>query len=155
MPGYGTNFEAPVFIGTRPTSGINSPAINDYGVAQVLQRGTIVANSSLVVSGTIFVPIGSTIIDITEDTVVAWNAGSVVATIGTAAADTSFAPSTTITATGRYRPTFTATNLLNMGSVSGTGSIVWSVTPSVSCSAGKSVFTIEYAPNQNTYVGAT
>lgn len=155
MPGYGTSFEAPLFIGTRPQSAINSPATNDYGVVQAMQRQTIVANSSLVVSGTVVLPIGSTIIDITEDTLVAWNAGSVVATIGTAAADTSFAPSTTITATGRYRPTFTATNLLNMGSVSGTGTIVWSVTPSVSCSAGTTVLTLEYAPNQNTYVGAT
>ena len=155
MPGFGTNFEAPVFIGTRPQSGINTPAINDYGSVQALQRGTIVANGSIAVSQTVYVPIGTTIIDMTEDTIVAWNAGSAVATVGTAAADTTFSAATTVTAVGRFRPTFTAANLTNMGSVAGTGVIVFTITPSASCSAGSTVWTLEYAPNQNTYVGAT
>ena len=88
MPGFGTNFNGPVFVGTRPQNSATTPAINDYWPVQCNVRGTVFASGTLTVSGTAYLPIGSVIIDVTEDTLVAWNAGSAVATVGTAAADT-------------------------------------------------------------------
>ena len=155
MPGFGTSFIGPVLVGTRPQTAINSPSINDFGNVTMMQRGTVVAAGTTAVSGTIYVPVGAVVTGITEDTLVAWNAGSAVATVGTAAADTSFCTSNTVTSTGRVRPTFSATNLINMGSIATPGQMVYTVTPSASCSAGSTVFTIEYAPTVQQYIGAT
>ena len=155
MPGNGTNFEAPVYVGTRPQSTPTTPWINDYGPVQCLARGTLTAAGTATVSGTVYVPIGSVLIDVTEDTLTAWNGGTAVATVGTAAADATYAGNTDVHATGRTRPAFTATQLLNMGSVVAPAALVFSIAPGASSTLGATVFTFEYAPTQQTYIGNT
>lgn len=156
MPGFGTNFDGPVFVGTRPQSSPTTPAINDYGPVQCMQRSTIVAAGTATVSGTIYVPIGSVILDITEDTITAWNGGTVAnATIGTSAGDVSFAGTTDVHTAGRFRPTFTATQLTNLGSVAAPGALIFSIAPAASAAAGSTVFTIEYAPTAQPFTGST
>jgi hypothetical protein len=154
MPGPGTNFEAPLLVGTRPQSSPTTPQINDYGSAVLEQRVTLVANSTTAVTANLYLPIGSVILDITEDTTTAWSSGTAVATVGTAAADTTYAPSTDVHAVGRARPAFT-TQLANMGNVVAPAEIFITVTPTGATAAGQTVVTLTYAPTVQPFIGNT
>ena len=155
MPGPGTTIEAPLFVGTRPMSGINTPAINDINPVQCMARGTIVAAGTVAQTASIYLPIGSVILDLTADTTTAWSSGTAVVTAGTAAADNTYAVSTSVASTGRVRPTFSAANLLNLGNVVGTGLVAVTIAPTGATTAGVTVITLEYAPVLQPYVGAT
>jgi hypothetical protein len=155
MPGPGTNFEAPLLVGTRPQSSPTTPQINDYGSAVLEQRVTLVANSTTAVTANLYLPIGSVLLDITEDTTTAWSSGTAVATVGTAAADTTYAGSTDVHAAGRARPAFSPAQLLAMGNVVAPAEIFITVTPTGATSGGQTVITLEYAPTVQTGVGNT
>ena len=154
MPGPGSNF-GPITISTRPQSSPTTPNINDGGMAVCEQNVTLAQNGTTAVSGTLYLPIGSVILDIIEDTTVAWNSGTAVATVGTAAADTSFAPSTSVAAAGRVRPTFTAAELINMGSIASPAAVVATVTPTGATTAGSTNIKVLYAPTVQQFTGNT
>lgn len=158
MPGYGTQFDGPVQVGTRPQSSPTTPQINDYGNVVVEQDMTlVVATGTTEVSGTIYVPIGAKLLDVIVDNEVAWNSGtSDVFSLGTAAADTSYASGVSTASTGRVRPTFTATQLINMGSIVSPGELVGTVTQSgTAATTGSTVAHVIYAPTVQPYVGNT
>lgn len=158
MPGNGTNIEAPLLVGTRPQSSPTTPWINDFGSAVVVQQMTLaVATGTAAVSGTLYVPIGCKLLDVLVDTQVAWNSGtSDVLSLGTAAADTSYASGVSVAATGRVRPTFSAAQLINMGNVVAPASLVATITQvGAAASTGSTVATVLYQPTVQPYTGNT
>lgn len=155
MPGFGTNIEAPLLVGTRPQSTPTTPQINDWGSAVIMQRATLIANSTTAQTANLYLPLGSVVLDVTEDTETAWSSGTAVATVGTAAADTTYSGSTDVHAVGRVRPAFTATQLTNMGSVVAPGLLAITVTPTGATTGGKTVVTVSYAPTVQPYIGNT
>lgn len=154
----GTNFEAPLFVGTRPQSSPTTPWINDSGSVVIEQDITlVVATGTSAVSGTIYVPNGSELLDVMVDTMVAFNSGTTdVLSLGTAAADTSYASGVTVHATGRVRPTFTAAQLINMGNVAAPGELVATITQGgTAATTGSVVARVLYTSNAQTLTGNT
>jgi hypothetical protein len=158
MPGNGTNFEAPLLVGTRPQSSPTTPWINDYGSVVIEQDITLgVATGTAAVSGTIYVPVGSELLDVIVDTQVAFNSGtSDLLSLGTAVADTSYASGVTVRATGRVRPTFSAAQLINMGTVVAPGALVATIAQvGAAATTGSVVARVLYTSNAQTLTGNT
>jgi hypothetical protein len=159
MPGPGTNFEAPLLVGTRPQSSPTTPQINDYGSAVLEQDVTLAVGSGTVaVSGTVYIPIGSKLLDILVDTGTVWNsATSDTLSVGTAAADTTYASGVDVkTSSGRVRPTFTAAQLIAMGNVVAPAELVATITQvGAAATTGLTVARFLYAPTVQTGVGNT
>lgn len=145
-----TTFSGPVRSGTLKTGETNGP---NLGFAVLEQETSITQNSTNAVSSTLYIPVGSKIIDIIVDVLTAFNsATSAVLTVGTAAAGTQYAGSVDAKTAGRTRPTFTAAQLAAMANVSVLGvaaptpaPVVVTVTPTGATSAGYLKVTLVYA----------
>lgn len=150
MPGPGTAFlGGPVLTGTRADQ-------SDFGVAVLTQRGTLTHNGTTVVSSTFLLPLGSVLVDVLADTTTAWNSGTTdVLSVGTAAAGTQYASGIDVTSAARVRPTFTGAQLLAMQNVVNGGTVVATVTPTGTASAGITVVTLEYAQTVQLNVGTS
>jgi hypothetical protein len=159
MPGPGTSFEAPLLVGTRPQSSPTTPWINDFGSVVIEQDITLaVATGTGAVSGTIYVPTGSELLDVMVDTMVVFNSGTTdVLSLGTAAADTSYASGVNVhTPTGRQRPTFTAAQLINMGNVAAPGELVATITQGgTAATTGSVVARVLYTSTTQPFTGNT
>ena len=145
-------------VGTRPQSGISTPAVNDYGSTVIQQDITLaVATGTGAVSGTIYIPVGSQIIDVIVDTLVAWNSGSSdTFSLGTAAGGTQFASGVSTAATGRVRPTFTAAQLLAMQNVGFPAAVIGTITQGgAAATTGSVVAQVLYVPTVQPFIGAT
>lgn len=140
----GTATDGPFVSG--PEASNSTP---NQGLAILTQQVTLVANAANAVSGTVYVPKHSVLIDIIVDTTTAWNsATSDTLSVGTAAAGTQYAGSIDVkTAAGRQRPTFTAAQLAAM--LDASGAIVATVTPVGSAAAGQTTVTYVYAQTIN------
>lgn len=145
-----TTFSGPVRSGTLKTGETNGP---NLGYAVLEQETSITQNSTNAVSSTLYIPVGSKIVDIIVDVLTAFNsATSAVLSVGTAAAGTQYAGSVDAKTAGRVRPTFTAAQLAAMSNVSVLGvaaptpaPVVVTVTPTGATSAGYVRVTIVYA----------
>ena len=146
-----TTFSGPVRSGTLKTGETNGP---NLGLAVLEQETSITQNSTTAVSSTLYIPVGSKIINILVDVLTAFNSGtSAVLSVGTAAAGTQYASGVDVkTATGRITPTFTAAQLAAMSNVSvlgvaapTTAPVVVTVTPTGATSAGYVRVTLVYA----------
>jgi hypothetical protein len=159
MPGYGTNFTAPLLVGTRPQSSPTTPAINDYGSTVVAQQVTlVVATGTAAVTGTCYIPIGAAILDILVDTDTVWNSGtSDTLSVGTAAAGTQYASGVDVkTSAVRIRPTFTAAQLAAMQNVAAPAELFVTITQvGAAASTGKTVVSVLYMPTVQAFTGNT
>ena len=159
MPGYGTNIDGPLLIGTRPQSSATTPGVNDYGGAVCAQQIDLnVATGTGAVTASCYVPIGCAIIDIISDTLVVWNSGtSDTLSVGTAAGGTQYASGVdTKTAAGRTRPTFTAAQLTVGGTVAAPGQIFATITQvGAAATTGMTTVTILYLPVVQPFIGNT
>jgi hypothetical protein len=159
MPGYGTSFNGPVLVGTRPQNSATTPAVNDYGLVVLAQQVALAVNTGTgAVTGTCYLPIGSAILDIVCDTTTAWNSGtSDTLSVGTAAAGTQYASGVDVkTATGRTRPTFTATQLTNMQNVAAPAELFFTVTQvGTAATTGATLVTVFYMPVVQAFTGNT
>ena len=152
MPGPGTAFlGGPVLTGTRPDQ-------SDFGVAQLMQRGTLAQNGTTAVSATFLLPAGAVITDIVADVNTVWNSGTAaVLSVGTAAAGTTYASGVDVKAAAiRIRPTFTAAQLLALGNVVNNGTVVATITPTGTASTtGLVILTLDYAQTVQLNVGTS
>lgn len=145
-----TTFSGPVRSGTLKTGETNGP---NLGFAVLEQETSITQNSTNAVSSTLYIPVGSKIIDIIVDVLTAFDSASTaVLTVGTAAAGTQYAGSVDAKTAGRVRPTFTAAQLAAMANVSVLGvaaptpaPVVVTVTPTGATTAGYLKVTLVYA----------
>lgn len=149
-----THFSGPLMVGDKITGETLGP---NQGYVIMEQAVGIAQNSTTAVSGTIYVPKASIILDIYVDILTAFNSAvSATLSVGSAAAGTQYASGVDVkTATGRIRPTFTAAQLAAMANISVLGvavsaanqvqTIVSTVTPSGATSAGYVRVTIVYA----------
>jgi len=157
MPGPGTSLVGgPLMTGTVINTVPGYPS--DMGVAQLMQMGTITQSGTATVSLTLAVPQNSQIIDILADTTTVWNSGtSDTLSVGTAASGTQYASGVdTKSATGRTRPTFTATQLTNMSNVGTNTAVVATVTPvGTAATTGTTIVTLLYAQNVDSMGGPT
>lgn len=145
-----TTFSGPVRSGTLKTGETNGP---NLGFALLEQETALTQNSTTAVSSTLYVPVGSKIVDIIVDVLTAFNsASSAVLTVGTSAGGTQYAGSVDAKTAGRVRPTFTAAQLAAMSNVSVLGvpaptpaPVVVTITPTGATSAGYVRVTLVYA----------
>lgn len=145
-----TTFSGPVRSGTLKTGETNGPNI---GFTVLQQETSITQNSTNAVSSTLYIPVGSKIVDIIVDVLTAFNSGtSATLTVGTAAAGTQYASGVDAKTAGRVRPTFTAAQLAAMSNVTvlgvaapTTAPVVVTVTPSGATSAGYVRVTLVYS----------
>lgn len=145
-----TTFSGPVRSGTLKTGETNGP---NLGFALLEQETALTQNSTTAVSSTLYVPVGSKIVDIIVDVLTAFNsATSAVLTVGTSAGGTQYAGSVDAKTAGRVRPTFTAAQLAAMSNVSVLGvpaptpaPVVITITPTGATSAGYVRVTLVYA----------
>jgi hypothetical protein len=158
MPGYGTQFDGPVQVGTRPQSSPTTPGINDYGNVLIEQDITLVAaTGTAAVTESLYLPIGAKLVDVVVDNMVGWNSGTAdVFSLGTSAGGTSFVSGVSLASTGRTRPTFTAAQLINMGSIAAPGELFGTVTQSgTAATTGSTVAHIIYEPTIQPFTGNT
>lgn len=159
MPGNGTNIEAPLLVGSRPQSTPTTPQISDFGSTVLAQQISLaVATGTGAVSGSVYLPIGSRIVDILVDTTTVWNsATSDTLSVGSAAAGTQFASGVDVkTSAVRVRPTFTAAQLAAMASVAAPTQIFATVTQvGAAATTGATTVTILYQPTLQPFVGNT
>lgn len=145
-----TTFSGPVRSGTLKTGETNGP---NLGFALLEQETALTQNSTTAVSSTLYVPVGSKLVDIIVDVLTAFNsATSAVLTVGTSAGGTQYAGSVDAKTAGRVRPTFTAAQLAAMSNVSVLGvpaptpaPVVITITPTGATSAGYVRVTLVYA----------
>lgn len=146
-----TTFSGPVRSGTLKSGETNGPNI---GLAVLQQETSITQNSTTAVSSTLYIPVGSKIVNIIVDVLTAFNSGtSAVLSVGTSAGGTQYASGVDVkTATGRITPTFTAAQLAAMSNVTVLGAaapttapVVVTVTPTGATSAGYVRVTIVYS----------
>lgn len=100
------------------SAGSTATPARDAGFALFSKTVAMQAAVAATVDVTTYLPEGAQIVDVILDTVTAHTSASAAITIGTAAAGgTEIAPSTTVTTGVRVRPTFTNTQLTNMGTL--------------------------------------
>lgn len=145
-----TTFSGPVRSGTLKTGETNGP---NLGLAVLEQETSITQNSTTAVSSTLYIPVGSKIINILVDVLTAFNSGtSAVLSVGITAGGTEYASGVDVKTAGRVRPTFTAAQLAAMSNVTvlgvaapTTAPVVVTVTPTGATSAGYVRVTLVYA----------
>lgn len=145
-----TTFSGPVRSGTKTAGETNGPNI---GLALLQQGAALTQNSTTAVSSTLYIPVGSKIVDIIVDVLTAFDsATTAVLSVGTAAAGTQYAGSVDAKTAGRVRPTFTAAQLAAMSGVGLTGAssptvapVVITITPTGATTAGYVRVTLVYA----------
>jgi hypothetical protein len=149
MPGPGTAFlGGPVMTGSL----VNQ---SDFGLCILTQNVTLTHNTTNAVSATMTIPQGSRIIDIITDTPTVWNsATSDTLSVGILAAGTDYASGVDVKTTGlRIRPTFTGAQLTAMSNVGSSTTVVATVTPVGSATAGSTIVTLVYAQTVQLNVG--
>lgn len=145
-----THFSGPVLSGDLQSGDTNGP---NQGYAVLTQSTSIAQNSTTAVSSTLYIPVGSQILNFNIDVLTAFNsATSATLSIGTAAAGTQYVGSVNAKTAGRASITFTAAQLAAMNGVSIVGAaaatsapVVVTVTPVGATSAGYVEVTIIYA----------
>ena len=145
-----THFSGPVLAGDLQRGETNGP---NEGFVVLTQNTSITQNSTTAVSSTLYIPVGSQIINFNIDVLTAFNsATSATLSIGTAAAGTQYVGSVNAKTAGRASITFTAAQLAAMNGVSIVGAaaatsapVVVTVTPVGATSAGYVEVTIIYA----------
>jgi len=143
-----TAFSGPVGTFTHAPDGTSS-GYSDQGLVVLSQVATLTQNSTTAVSFTFHVPANSQLVDIIADTTTAWNSGtSAVLTVGTAVAGTQYASGIDTTSAGRVRPTFTGTQLGNMLDVGSATTVVATITPTGTTTAGTTTVTLLYVQNE-------
>ena len=150
----GTDFVGPIYIGTRPQTSPTTPGVNDFEPVQCAARVTLAANAALPVTTVVYVPVGSTIQDITIDTVTAWNGTTAPFTVGISAGDSTYAGPVAQATAGRARPTFTGPQLNAMGNVVWPAALYVTVAPTGGNTTGLSFITVEFTP-VSTNAGST
>lgn len=112
----------------------------NVGYAVLEQSVILNQNSTNAVSATVAVPAGAQLVDIIVDVLTPFNsATSAGVTVGNVAAGTQYSSNIDVkTAGGRFRPTFTAAQLLAMSNVPAANTnVVATVTPVGATSAGQ------------------
>lgn len=139
-----STFSGPIKSGT-----VRKGATANLGKAVLQQKGTLAFDTTLVQSLTFYIPENCTIVDIIVDVITAYDsATSATLSVGTAAAGTQYASGVDVkAATGRIRPTFTATQLGNMQATTTNTSVVATVTSVDQPTAGSTRVTILYVQN--------
>lgn len=143
-----THFNGPVKTGPRPNVDSAGPANQGYCV--LTQSVTLAFNGTNVVNGTITLPPNSQILQIFADTTTAWNsATSDNLTIGTASAGTQYQTTVDVKAANPARViaplTTVAAGLLLASNIGTNTSVVATVTPVGSATAGNTIVTVVYA----------
>jgi hypothetical protein len=141
-----TTFSGPIKSGTvRESGGMTGNA--NVGSALLEQQVSVAHNGASARTGTLYIPTGSTIVDIILDTTTA-PAGSTAlnVSVGTAAAGTQLSGATDVQAGGRFRPTFTAAQLTAHAATTQEAVFV-TITPTGTSTAGVVRATIVYAQN--------
>lgn len=130
-----THFTGPVVSGDLQSGQTYGP---NQGLTVLAQTVSLTQNGATAVSGTLYIPAGSRIVDFTVDVLTVWNSGtSATLSIGTSAGATTYDASVDVkTATGRIASVFTAAQLAAMNGVSLVGAasptlptVVFTVTP--------------------------
>jgi hypothetical protein len=140
-----THFNGPVKTGPRPNVDSAGPANQGYCV--LTQSAVLAFNGTNAVSATITLPPNSQILQIFADTTTAWNsATSDTLTVGTAAAGTQYITSVDVkvASPARGAPTLSSAQLLAMSNISTNTSVVATITPVGSASAGSTTVTVMY-----------
>lgn len=139
-----TSFSGPMKIGT-----VREGANVNLGGVVLTQTVALAQNSTTAVSGTMKVPANAQILDLYCDVGTAYNSGtSATLSVGTAAAGTQYVGSVDVkSAAGRISAAFTGAQLLAMANVGANTSVVATVTPSGSTSAGHVRVTMLYRQN--------
>ena len=145
-----THFTGPVVSGDLQAGETYGP---NQGLAVLSQSVALTQNGTSAVSGTLYIPAGSRIIDFTVDVLTVWNsATSATLSIGTSAGATTYDGSIDVkTAAGRIASVFTAAQLAAMNGVSLVGAasptlptVVFTVTPVGATTTGYVVVTMRY-----------
>lgn len=126
-----THFSGPVVSGTLLTGQTNGP---NQGTARLEQFATIVqSGGALVQSATLYIPVGSRIVNFNIDVLTAFNsATSATLSIGTSAGGVQYASGVDVkAATGRIAITFTAAQLAAMAGLTTAGAASPTVAPVV------------------------
>lgn len=140
-----TLFSGPVASGDKQAGVVGGPNI---GLAVLSQSVVINRDATLVQSGTINIPFGSTISNIIVDVLTAYDsATSATLSVGTTAGATTYASSVNAKTLARTTPTFTAAQLTSMANVGNTGPVVATVTSVGQPTVGQVRVTVIYVQN--------
>ena len=135
-----TNFSGPLASGDR-APGISNPNI---GLVVLSQTVTINFDATLVQNGTLYLPLGSRIVNIVADVLTVYDsATSATLTVGTSSAATTYASGVNAKTAARTTPTFTAAQLTSMGSTT-LAPVVATVTSVGQPTAGSVRVTVQY-----------
>jgi hypothetical protein len=135
-----TLFSGPLASGDRPL-GISNPNI---GLVVLSQTVTINFDATLVQNGTLYLPLGSRIVNIVADVLTVYDsATSATLTVGTSSAATTYASGVNAKTAARTTPTFTAAQLTSMGSTT-LAPVVATVTSVGQPTAGSVRVTVQY-----------
>lgn len=146
----GTSVAGPLISG--PRAGIDTSGRGpNQGLVLLTQQVTLTQNGATAVNATFYLPRHSMIVDVLADTTTAWNSGtSDTLSLGTSAADTTYASGVSTAATGRVRPTFTAAQLAAMLDTGTNETFVATVTPlGTTATTGTTTVTVVYAQTVN------
>jgi hypothetical protein len=134
-------FSGPLRVGD---TGEGSTA--NVGTPNLVQSTTLTQNGADAnVSGTLYLPASSKIIDIIVDNLTVFDsATSATVSVGTAAAGTQYASGVNAKTAGRIRPTFTSAQLTTMNGISTNTTLVATVTVVGATTAGITKVTIVY-----------
>ena len=135
-----TNFSGPLASGDRAPGIYNS----NIGLVVLSQVVTINFDATLVQNGTMYLPLGSRIVNIVADILTQYDsATSATLTVGTSSAATTYASGVNAKTAARTTPTFTAAQLTSMGSTT-LAPVVATVTSVGQPTAGQVRVTVQY-----------
>jgi hypothetical protein len=134
-------FSGPLRVGD---TGEGSTA--NVGTPNLVQSTTLTQNGADAnVSGTLYLPASSKIIDIIVDNLTVFDsATSATVSVGTAAAGTQYASGVNAKTAGRIRPTFTSAQLTTMNGIGANTTLVATVTVVGATTAGITKVTVVY-----------
>jgi hypothetical protein len=140
-----TLFSGPLASGDKQAGVSGGPNI---GLAVLSQSVVINRDATLVQSGTINIPFGSTISNILVDVLTQYDsATSATLSVGTTAGATTYASGVNAKTAARTTPTFTAAQLTSMANVGNTGTVVATVTSVGQPTVGQVRVTVIYVQN--------
>jgi hypothetical protein len=135
-----TAFSGPIASGDRPLGISNS----NIGLVVLSQTVTINFDATLVQNGTLYLPLGSRIVNIVADVLTVYDsASSATLTVGRSSAATTYASGVNAKTAARTTPTFTAAQLTSMGSTT-LAPVVATVTSVGQPTAGSVRVTVQY-----------
>jgi len=135
-----TAFSGPLASGDKPLGSVNP----NIGLVVLSQAVVINFDATLVQNGTMYLPLGSRIVNIVADVLTVYDsATSATLTVGTSAAATTYASGVNAKTAARTTPTFTAAQLTSMGSTA-LAPVVATVTSVGQPTAGSVRVTVQY-----------